>query len=95
MNMNVSKVTIQLLNIMILNKLVILPLIGPPWLQVLMPKAITAGDPLKVEKSPELLNQLCCAGYDICFVDFVSGEAYIESNGEVLYSPFSFNCMIH
>ena len=45
-----------------------------------------SGDPLKVEKSPELLNQLCCAGYDICFVDFESGEAYIESNGEVLYS---------
>ena len=45
-----------------------------------------AGDPLKVEKSPELLNQLCCAGYDICFVDFMSGEAYIESNGEALYS---------
>jgi hypothetical protein len=44
------------------------------------------GDPLKVEKAPELLNRLCCAGYDICFVDFHSGEAYIESNGEALYS---------
>jgi len=44
------------------------------------------GDPLKVEKTPELLNQLCCAGFDICFVDFASGEAYIESNGEALYS---------
>jgi hypothetical protein len=44
------------------------------------------GDPLKVEKAPELLNQLCCAGYDICFIDFASGEAYIESNGEALYS---------
>jgi hypothetical protein len=44
------------------------------------------GDPLKVEKAPELLNQLCCAGYDICFVDFHSGEEYIESNGEALYS---------
>lgn len=43
-------------------------------------------DPLKVEKSPVLLNKLCCAGYDICFVDFASGEAYIESNGEALYS---------
>jgi hypothetical protein len=45
-----------------------------------------ANDPLRIEKAPELLNQLCCAGYDICFVDFVSGEAYIESNGEALYS---------
>jgi hypothetical protein len=45
-----------------------------------------ANDPLKVEKAPELLNQLCCAGYDICFVDFYSGEEYIESNGEALYS---------
>lgn len=45
-----------------------------------------AEDPLKVEKSPELLNQLCCAGFDICFVDFHSGEEYIESNGEALYS---------
>ena len=44
------------------------------------------GDPLQVQKAPELLNQLCCAGYDICFVDFHSGEAYIESNGEALYS---------
>lgn len=44
------------------------------------------GDPLMVQKSPELLNQLCCAGYDICFVDFMSGEEYIESNGEALYS---------
>lgn len=44
------------------------------------------GDPLKVEKSPDLLNRLCCAGYDICFVDFHSGEAYIESNGEALHS---------
>jgi hypothetical protein len=43
-------------------------------------------DPLRIEKAPELLNQLCCAGYDICFVDFHSGEAYIESNGEALYS---------
>ena len=45
-----------------------------------------SGDPLQVQKSPELLNQLCCSGYDICFVDFMSGEAYIESNGEALYS---------
>ncbi len=45
-----------------------------------------ANDPLRIEKAPELLNQLCCAGYDICFVDFHSGEAYIESNGEALYS---------
>jgi hypothetical protein len=45
-----------------------------------------ANDPLRIEKAPQLLNQLCCAGYDICFVDFHSGEAYIESNGEALYS---------
>lgn len=44
------------------------------------------GDPLQVQKAPELLNKLCCAGYDICFVDFHSGEEYIESNGEALYS---------
>lgn len=44
------------------------------------------GDPLMIQKSPELLNRLCCAGYDICFVDFMSGEEYIESNGEALYS---------
>lgn len=44
-----------------------------------------AGDPLKVEKAPELLNQLCCAGFDICFIDFYSGQEYIESNGEALY----------
>lgn len=44
------------------------------------------GDALQVQKSPELLNKLCCAGYDICFVDFMSGEEYIESNGEALYS---------
>lgn len=43
------------------------------------------GDPLRVEKAPELLNQLCCAGFDICFIDFVSGQEYIESNGEALY----------
>lgn len=42
------------------------------------------GDPLRVQKSPELLNKLYCAGFDICFIDFKSGEEYIESNGEAL-----------
>lgn len=42
------------------------------------------GDPLQVQKSPELLQKLHDNGYDIVFVDFESGQQYMENNGFAL-----------
>lgn len=52
-------------------------------------EGLAFNDPLRVEKSPELLSKLICAGYDIVFIDFLNGERFIESNGEALYSALS------
>jgi hypothetical protein len=40
-----------------------------------------ANDPLRIEQAPELLNRLCCAGYDLCFVDFVAALAIQNLSG--------------
>ena len=42
------------------------------------------GEPLDVQKSPELLQRLYDYGYDIIFVDFESGQQYMENNGFAL-----------
>jgi hypothetical protein len=42
------------------------------------------GEPLQVQKSPELLQKLYENGFDIVFVDFQSGQNYIENNGYAL-----------
>ncbi len=42
------------------------------------------GDPLHVQKSPDLLNALYDYGYDIIFVDFQSGQNFMENNGYAL-----------
>jgi hypothetical protein len=52
-------------------------------------EGLAFNDPLSVQKSPELLNKLLCAGYDIVFIDFLNGEHYIEANGEALYNAIS------
>ena len=49
-------------------------------------EGVANNDPLRVEKTPELLNKLYCAGYDIVFVDFANGEHFIENNGEALFN---------
>jgi hypothetical protein len=52
-------------------------------------EGIGLNDPLKVEKAPQLLNNLICAGYDIILIDFISGQQYIENNGEALFTALS------
>lgn len=47
-------------------------------------EGLMEGDPLRVQKCPELLNKLYDSGYDIIFVDFESGENFIENNGYAL-----------
>jgi hypothetical protein len=42
------------------------------------------GEPLQVQKCPELLNKLYDNGYDIIFVDFQSGQNFMENNGYAL-----------
>jgi hypothetical protein len=52
-------------------------------------EGVAFNSPLDVQKSPELLNKLICAGFDIVLIDFTSGENYIENNGEALYNALS------
>jgi hypothetical protein len=47
-------------------------------------EGVEDGEPLQVQKSPELLQKLYDAGYDIVFVDFESGQQYMENNGLAL-----------
>lgn len=47
-------------------------------------EGVEDGEPLQVQKSPELLQKLYENGYDIVFVDFESGQQYMENNGFAL-----------
>ena len=47
-------------------------------------EGLSVGEPLDVQKCPELLNKLYNNGYDIIFVDFHSGQNYMENNGYTL-----------
>ncbi len=47
-------------------------------------EGLSDGEPLDVQKCPDLLNKLYNNGYDIIFVDFESGQQYIENNGFAL-----------
>jgi len=47
-------------------------------------EGVEDGEPLQVQKSPELLQKLYENSYDIVFVDFESGQQYMENNGFAL-----------
>ena len=47
-------------------------------------EGVEDGEPLQVQKSPELLQKLYENGFDIVFVDFESGQQYMENNGFAL-----------
>jgi hypothetical protein len=47
-------------------------------------EGVEDGEPLVVQKSPELLQKLYDANFDIIFVDFESGQQYMENNGFAL-----------
>jgi hypothetical protein len=47
-------------------------------------EGLMADDPLEVKKCPDLLNKLYDNGYDIIFVDFQSGQNFMENNGFAL-----------
>jgi hypothetical protein len=47
-------------------------------------EGLSDGEPLQVQKSPELLQKLYDSNYDVVFVDFKSGQNYMENNGFAL-----------
>lgn len=47
-------------------------------------EGLAAGNPLRVEKLPDLLNKLYDASFDIVYVDFRQGTQYIQNNGMAL-----------
>jgi hypothetical protein len=47
-------------------------------------EGLVSGNPLQVQKLPDLLNKLYDASYDIIFIDFRQGTQYIQNNAMAL-----------